>query len=167
MRKTPLSAFLLATVLAAATLDIARAASPEKVVSDFFDALEARDPANVQTLLADDVTNVLPYTASGDTQPAALRRFEGRSAVMTYFEGAMERIRTIAFEDTAIAPTADGNTVFVETRGDMVLADGRAYRNLYVWVFETEDGQITAIREYFNPVTAALAFGRPLGPQTD
>jgi len=167
MYQIKLSALILATVLAAAPVSTASAASAEKVVSDFFDALEARDLAAVQVLLAEDVTNTLPYTASGDTKPDVMRRFEGRLEVMAYFEGAMERITTLAFEDTTITPAANGRTVFVETRGDMVLADGRPYRNLYVWAFETVDGRIAAIREYFNPVTAALAFGRPLGPGLD
>jgi len=75
MYQIKLSALILATVLAAAPVATASAASAEKVVSDFFDALEARDLAAVQVLLAEDVTNTLPYTASGDTKPDAMRRF--------------------------------------------------------------------------------------------
>jgi len=161
------AALTIAIVVAAGGLadaTPAQAEPPAAVAARFFTALEARDPAALRALLAPEATNVLPYTASGDTAPAAMRRFEGRGQVMGYFTGALERIAEVRFTDSETVVGSDGVSVVVENRGDMVLADGRAYRNHYVWRLRVEDGRITAIREFFNPVTAALAFGRPLGP---
>ena len=168
-RTRTVRARLLVLVLAAATVPVAPAlAEPSAAtVERFFSILEARDRDALVRLLDEDVTTVLPYTASGDTAPEAARTFEGRAATMGYFEGAMKRIEIIRFEKTRITPAQDGHTVFTETRGDMRLANGRRYENLYVWRFEVEDGRIANITEYFNPVTAALAFGRPLGPEAD
>ena len=141
----------------------AQANSARDVVERFFTVLEARDVPALADMLTEDVTNTLPYVATGDTAAAAMRRFEGRAAVLGYFSGAASRIAEVAFRDTEIALGDDGRTVFVENHGDMVLPDGRPYRNRYVWRFEVENGRIASIREYFNPVTAAAAFGRPVG----
>ena len=141
----------------------AQATSAGDVVNRFFAALEARDIQALADMFTEDITNTLPYVATGDTSPAAMRRFEGRRAVLAYFNGAAERIAQVAFRDAEITFGGDGRTVFVENHGDMVLPDGRPYRNRYVWRFEIENGQITGIREYFNPVTAAAAFNRPVG----
>ena len=43
-----------------------------------------------------------------------------------------------------------GPLVFVESHSDGRLADGRPYENLYAWAVEVRDGQIFAIREYFD-----------------
>ena len=44
----------------------------------------------------------------------------------------------------------------------MKMATGLPYENRYVFRFDAEDGKITRIREYLNPVTSAIAFGIPL-----
>ena len=157
-----LTVVLAPTVLVLSLIASAQATGPRDVVERFFDTLEARDLAALADLFTEDVTNTLPYVATGDTSPAAMRRFEGQAAVLAYFSGAAERIAQIAFRETEIALGGDGRTVFVENRGDMVLPDGRPYRNRYVWRFEVEDGRIAGIREYFNPVTAAAASYLPM-----
>jgi ketosteroid isomerase-like protein len=58
--------------------------------------------------------------------------------------------------------TGDGSRVFIEQRGNMVLPDGRPYRNKYVFRFSIRDGRISHVREYFNPVIAAYAFRRKI-----
>ncbi len=49
----------------------------------------------------------------------------------------------------------------------MMMANGRPYRNRYIFRFETKNGKITRIREYTNPVTSAIAFGLPLPQSSD
>jgi len=46
--------------------------------------------------------------------------------------------------------------VFIEQWGNMVLPDGRPYRNKYVFRFSIRQGRISHVREYFNPVIARL-----------
>ncbi|MEL7262599.1 MAG: nuclear transport factor 2 family protein [Pseudomonadota bacterium] len=154
----------LALLGATATAALADPARTTAQVQTLFTALEQGDLDTVSSLMADDVVNTIAYTASGDTTPASQRVFDGKAAVMGYFEGARQLIPQVAFADTDITVSAAGDTAFVQNRGDMVLADGRTYRNLYVWRVDFEGGQIVEMTEYFNPVTAALAFGRPLGP---
>ena len=131
----------------------------------FFGALEQGDFEALAALMSNDIVNTLPYAASGSTAPDAFRVFTGKQQVLAYFESAGQFIPSVSFVETDITLSNDGDTAFVETRGEMVLADGRPYRNLYVWRLDFEDGQISEITEYFNPVTAAIAFGRPLGPE--
>ena len=46
------------------------------------------------------------------------------------------------------------------------MTNGRPYDNRYVFRFDAEGGKLKRIREYANPVTAAVAFGIPL-PEVD
>ena len=152
---------------AAAALALALAApaafagSALQTATQFMGALQARDVDAAAALLTDDVATVLMFHESGDTAPGALRRFDGKPATLAYFGGAAERLPRVAFVEVEVTEGTDGETVFVEARGDMDLVDGRPYANLYVWRLKVEDGRVAHIREYFNPVTAAQAFGRP------
>lgn len=160
----PLTLSTLALALAP-TFSFAGSDTALEQTRAFFTALESGQLSKIDALMADEVVNTIPFHASGATTEDVFRIFEGREQVMAYFAGAQQFIPEVAFVDPQITISASGETAFVETRGDMQLADGRAYENLYVWRLDFEDGQIIGIVEYLNPVTAALAFGRPLGPQ--
>lgn len=54
--------------------------------------------------------------------------------------------------------TCQGNRVAIEMTGNTLLANGRTYSNIYHFLFEVNDGQITAAREYCD-TTRASAFG--------
>jgi ketosteroid isomerase-like protein len=54
--------------------------------------------------------------------------------------------------------------VFVESRGNIIMKSGHEYRNRYVFRFDVEGDIIVRLREYYNPVTSGLAFGRRIGP---
>ena len=58
--------------------------------------------------------------------------------------------------------TADGSRLFIEQRGNMTMADGRPYRNRYVFRFDVRDGRVSHVREYINPIISAHAFDRPI-----
>lgn len=140
------------------------AALPEPVLR-FFAALEASDLGALESLVTERTVTVLPMNASGSPAADETRRFEGRAATLRYYGGTMQAIGTARFLDPQATVGDGGRTVVVENRGEMRLASGETYRNLYVWRFDIEEGRIVAIREHFNPVTAALAFRRPLGSQ--
>lgn len=57
-----------------------------------------------------------------------------------------------------------GATVFVESRGNIIMSSGHEYRNRYVFRFDVEGDIIVRLREYYNPITSGLAFGRKIGP---
>lgn len=49
----------------------------------------------------------------------------------------------------------DGENVVIEAQGHGVTRDGRHYDSPYVFIFETRDGVITALREYCDTRMAA------------
>ncbi len=159
-----LAAAVAALCLAAAAV-AQEPTSPEAVAARFFEALETQDAEALRAVLAEDVTTTLPFGVNGATATDALTRYEGREATAAYFGGVAAYLAEIAFVESQVTPGADGTTVFVENLGDMTFADDRPYQNRYVWRFTVEDGEITALTEYANPVAAGLAFGLPFGPQ--
>lgn len=155
----------MAFAIASPTLAMADSQTTLEKTKTFFSALESGTLEDIESFLDEDVVNTIPYAATGETSSDGLRIYDGRDEVMAYFAGARERIAEVMFVDHDITVSEDGRTVFAQNRGNMVLADGREYENLYVWRIDYSDGQIAAITEYFNPVTAAIAFNRPIGPQ--
>ena len=129
----------------------------ETVAVEFFAALEAKDMDRIADLFTPDIVNVLPF-AAGEGTIAAPIVFDGLEQTMGYFGGAADRIATVVFSEIDLSLGANGTTVWAETQGDMILPDGRVYQNDYVWRFEIEDGSITRIHEYFDPIVANAAF---------
>lgn len=154
-----------AAIAAAVALPLPATAetTPAEVAREFFAAIEARDLDAMLALHAPDAVQTMPFQASGETADEALPRLDGVEAIGGYWQQASAVLPEAAFVDVLMIEGADGESVVVEARGDMTTADGRPYDNRYVWVLRVEDGRITEVREYFNPVTAALAFGLPIG----
>lgn len=128
----------------------------------FFKALEDHDLALVAPLLADDVTESIPLSNTGDPEPWMF--FEGKEAVMGYLGTIVQNFSRSVLADKEYSVTEDGDTVFVEAKGDLIHAEtGAVYENVYVFKFVTRVGKIVSIREYANPITAAKLFGMPIG----
>jgi two-component system, LuxR family, response regulator FixJ len=143
------------------------AASAPATVERFLQAMEAKDRDAVGQLVAGNVRIEYPFDRSGCTVDGCWRRFEGREAVLTgYVDPAFKRIGRIRWIEREMSLSKDGRRVFVEALGDMQLADGTPYRNRYVLRFDLADGQIAGLKEYLNPVTAAIATGSCTGADT-
>lgn len=56
---------------------------------------------------------------------------------------------------------ADGDTVIVECRGDVMLKSGKRYNNTYCFVIAMNDGRMTEVREYFDRVIAETVLEPP------
>jgi ketosteroid isomerase-like protein len=132
------------------------------VVDRFIEVAQREDAEALAALMAPDVSIALPMSATGD--PADARLFAGREATMAYFQRNFDALDRIAFSALEVSVVEGGATAFVEATGDFVLADGRPYRNVYVFRVDVEDGRIVTIAEYANPVIAAITFGGQLGP---
>jgi ketosteroid isomerase-like protein len=132
------------------------------VVHRFVEVAQREDAAALAALMAEDVSIALPMSATGD--PADARRFEGREATMAYFQRNFDALERIAFSALEVSVVEGGAAAFVEAAGDFVTADGRPYRNVYVFRVDVEDGRIADIVEYVNPVPFAVTFGGQLGP---
>ena len=141
----------------------AQIAAPTPVAA-FLDAMTTRDRGRVEALLTQNVRVEYPFDRSGCTEDGCWRHFDGRDAVLKgYVDSAFERIRQIAWVDRDVTVANDGKRVFVEARGNMQLADGTPYRNRYVLRFDLADDRIAGLKEYMNPVTAAIAVGARTG----
>lgn len=58
---------------------------------------------------------------------------------------------------TVLGTTSEGQRVAVEAEASTLLANGKTYSNIYHFLFEVDEGRITASREYCD-TTRATAF---------
>jgi ketosteroid isomerase-like protein len=137
----------------------------EAVARRYLAALETFDVSSVMVLVADDMIMEYPFRESGDNSPENARIIKGRNAVEMALRQGLPLEETIRFELESFTSSADRKTVFVECRGDMIMKGGRSYKNRYIFRVDVSDGKIKRVREYLNPVTAGLAFGRPIAGQ--
>jgi len=129
----------------------------------FFKAVATRDAAALAQSITDDAVYEIPFSESGSTEPGGFRRYVGVAEVVGFWMATTENgPKSLGAEDVELSITADGSRVFIEQRGNMVLRDGRPYRNKYVFRFSIRDGRVNHVREYFNPVIAAYAFKRKI-----
>lgn len=122
----------------------------------FLDLLEAGDRAGVGRMLHPDVVWSALMTASGDAGDA--ERVEGIAAFQRRVNTIAGLHRSARFADRRVTTSADGLTTFVQTQGDFRTADGRPYRNVYVFRFDWRDGRIVSWEEYANPITILRTF---------
>ena len=151
---------LTACLLLAAPIATAKnATASEDLVTTFFDALTTKDFDQIQAMFTEEATVYLPFAAGQETRANPIV-FDGIEQVMDYYRSAGQRIAEVGFSDTEVTVSSNPDVVFVENVGDMVLPDGRAYENRYIWRFVIEDGLFTEVREYYDPKVADTAFGR-------
>ena len=135
----------------------------KNAVLAFFRAVGARDAAALAQAITDDAVYEIPFSESGSSAPGGFRRYEGTSAVVDFWMATTASgPKNLGAEEIEISVTGDGSRVFIEQWGNMVLPDGRPYRNRYVFRFSIRDGRVSHVREYFNPVIAAYAFRRKI-----
>lgn len=140
----------------------ARRAAKAAVLA-FFRSIGRRDMAALREVLTDDAVYQMPFCESGSTEPGDYRRFEGRDEVVAFWEQTSGAgLKAAPPENVELSLAADGSRLFIEQRGNMTTADGRSYRNRYVFRFDIRDGRVAQVREYINPIISAYAFRRPI-----
>jgi ketosteroid isomerase-like protein len=138
------------------------ASDPLAVARRWFAAVTGKDHDAMAALLTEDTTQFVAFNEAGDLDWADLCRAAGRDAVLEYWHIAWTRERSLALHVEDMVGSADGTTVFAEVTGDIEMADGRPYRNRYVYRLDLRDGQVARVRTYYNPVNSARAFDRPI-----
>jgi ketosteroid isomerase-like protein len=129
----------------------------------FFKAVATRDASALAQSITEDAVYEIPFSESGSTEPGGFRRYAGTEEVVAFWMATTANgPKSLGAEDVELTIAADGSRVFIEQRGNMVLPDGRPYRNKYVFRFSIRDGRVSHVREYFNPVIAAYAFRRKI-----
>lgn len=151
-------AALTPLVIGGTTVNARPSSDSIDVVESAIENFERKNLQGFKQLLAPSVRfdNVfsLPNTPS---------TFRGRDAVIGNIRRITDNFKRIEFVDERIYAAQDGRTVFVEARGNFVVSGtGAPYRNIYVFAFEINNGQISAIREYNNPLTIAETFRIPI-----
>lgn len=142
----------------------AEVTSAERVVQRFFLTALAKDAPGTMALYGDDSVIEIPFSESGSTEEGAFRRYSGRSEIAAFTQQSHAAEGTMGAWDIELHRVDGGRTVFVESRGNIIMASAHEYRNRYVFRFDVEGGIIVRLREYYNPVTSGLAFGRKIGP---
>ncbi len=136
----------------------------EDLARAYLKALQAKDKAAILSFLAEGFVLEVPFDTSGANDLSGSWR--GLEMTAAKYDDAFRNIEVIRYVDLEITPGQDPGVAFAEGRGVMRMANGRAYENRYVFRFDVEGGKIRRIREYRNPVTAAISFGRTL-PTTE
>jgi ketosteroid isomerase-like protein len=114
------------------------------------------DPARWATLFAEDALWELAFAPSLG-HPA---RLEGRAAMSRHAAWFAEAVKDFQFLDVQVFPMANASTAVASMRGQgTIVSTGRSYQQEYVVFLWSKDGQITCLREYFDPVRAARAMG--------
>ncbi len=117
------------------------------------------DPAQWQTLIADEISWELAYAPSIG-HPARLSGREEVNRHVTWFRGAVDNFR---FFELTVYPIANSEGAVAEVKAEATIkSTGRVYRQDYVVFLRAADGKIVFLREYFDPVRAAKAMDLPI-----
>jgi len=134
-----------------------------ELLRKYWAAILGRDADALRGLYSHDVLVELPFSESGRVEEGHFRTFRGIEDVMAFwatafsFEGG-----DAGLYDAEVNMTGDGRVVFVEGFGRVTMASGHDYRNRYVFRMTVDRDVVTSFREYYNPIVAARAFGRPI-----
>lgn len=128
--------------------------------------IEAKDLAGLESLMHENIVIELPFSESGRTDPGYYRVFEGIPACIEFWRNAFKVEKEVhPFTDVDLSVSPDGSRLFLEMRGHLIMTSGVEYRNRYVIRCDIKAGKIRYYREYYNPIQAAFAFGRPIAGQ--
>lgn len=145
-------------------LAVASVSADEQVVQRFFLTALAKDAPGTMVLYTDESVIEIPFHESGRTEEGAFRRYSGLSEIALFTEQSHAAEGVMGAWDIELHPVAGSATVFVESHGNIIMSSGREYRNRYVFRFDIVGTTIRRLREYYNPITSGLAFGRKIGP---
>jgi len=117
------------------------------------------DNARWQTLINDVIFWELPY-APGIGHP---ERLSGREAVVRHVRWFLAAVEKFRFFDVRLHAFAEPAAAVAEVRAEgLIKPTGRIYRQDYVLFIRARTGTIAFLREYFDPVRAALALDTPI-----
>jgi ketosteroid isomerase-like protein len=137
----------------------------EELGREYLRALQAKDKAAIFAIISDDFALEVPLDTSGSNDGSDSWR--GLEAADANYDMTFRIIADIVYPDMEFTPGKNPDIAFAEGMGEMRMANGRPYRNCYIFRFDARDGKLWRIREYTNPVTGAIAFGMPLPQSSD
>ncbi|SCX44504.1 MULTISPECIES: nuclear transport factor 2 family protein [Pseudomonas] len=112
-----------------------------------------------KNLIADDLVWELPF-APALGHPA---RLEGRDQVLGHVGWFVGAVQDFLFYDLRIQPSTNPLEAVAQVKAKgTIKPTGRLYEQDYVLFVRVENGKLAFIREYFDPVRAALALDAPI-----
>ena len=113
-----------------------------------------KDPEKWKTLISEEVVWELAYAPSIG-HPASLR---GKTAVEKHAAWFSEAVEDFSFSNLTVYRLTDVDTAVAEVRGyGRVKSTGRTYDQNYLLILGAKNGRISFMREYFDPIRAAVA----------
>jgi ketosteroid isomerase-like protein len=117
------------------------------IVEQFFHRLgSGNDVDGWLALLDADISVDTPFSPKGTEV-----HFAGIEAVERRFGDARRRMPELHFLDLEILATEDPQRWLATCRSEGRRGDGRAYRNIYCWLFRIVADKIVWWAEYFDP----------------
>ena len=119
-------------------------------VIDLWKAFATRDAAQIRKYFKEDAVWIAPHNNATALALNAPSGFTSAEAIAQFIANDVSKIfaRDVTIDFKGIH--AVGTIVIVEERMQATLFNGRHYDNDYCFVFELEDGLITAMREYMD-----------------
>lgn len=130
--------------------------SPEDnkaLVQTFYEAGNRGDMDACFDLIADDIT----WTNIGTTSLSGTYR--GKQEVMDKLLGPLFGQLKAGISMDVEALIAEDDYVVALAKGTAETQDGRPYNNTYCHVMQLRDGEIVAVREYFDTALVGATFG--------
>jgi ketosteroid isomerase-like protein len=134
-----------------------------KALKAWSTATQHKDLDTLRTLMNEDIVIELPFNESGKTDKESYRIYRGIEACLGFWAVAFKAEGEMhAPSETELTVSSDGSRLFLETRGHLTMSTGKTYRNRYVMRLDIKDGRVSHVKEYYNPIQSAYAFGRPV-----
>jgi len=125
-----------------------------QLLEDYVKLVSEGDFEKVLELFAPDAIFEFPYFPSVGIGG----RMDGRDAIRKQIAAFLEGIEGFKFKDVKLWPGADPNIAFGEySVSAKVKSNGRIYNQLYGGRLEANNGKIKYLREFSNPIEAAIA----------
>ncbi|MFX1331716.1 MAG: nuclear transport factor 2 family protein [Promethearchaeota archaeon] len=127
-----------------------------ETVRRFVKLLEQRKFDEFAELFSEDAEWIQPY--SSGLFPS---KVVGRNAIRDAIADSASNFDDIRFPIEEILPLEDSRRIVMKHTGKLEISGGKGtYENDYLAFFSLdEEGRITEWIEYYNPITAAKAFG--------
>jgi ketosteroid isomerase-like protein len=133
-----------------------------ELAKTFFEAKSRHDIDATMATFAPTAKYIFPLPASGEQNDWF--RYEGKEAITVYQTKTLKTFSQIRMLDQKFYEANDGQTVFVESKGDYIADEGKQhYENIYVFKFVGRNGLLEEVLEYANPVTYAKLANLPIG----
>lgn len=129
-------------------------------------AIVAKDIDTLVDMMHEKILIELPFNESGHTDKANYRRYAGKEECKDFWLVAFSAEGKVhGVSEIDLTCDGSGSRIFMECRGHLTMSNGRDYRNRYVMRFDISDGKVIGVKEYYNPIQSAYAFGRPIAGQ--